>query len=190
MVRMTRTKFPEETTELTPEEFERTVRDILEKGGASLDSFVTRHRENVAGTDGSYEIDVTARFKALGADFLVLVECKHHKSRIKREMVQVLYDKVQSTGAQKGMLFASTGFQSGAIEYARVHGIALVRLADGTTAWLTLSRESIPKPPGACDVGFVGWLASLSPDGNEHWELIETHDPRRLRSFLGLEEPT
>ena len=191
MVRITRTKLPEETTELTPEEFERTVRDILEKCGASLDSFVTRHGENVAGTDGSYVIDVTARFKALGADFLVLVECKHHKSPIKREMVQVLHDKMQSTGAQKGMLFASTGFQSGAIEYAKVHGIALVRVADGTTACLTLSRESVPKPPpSARDVGFVGWLASLSPDGDERWELIETHDSRRLRSFLGLEEPT
>ncbi len=190
-MKMTRTKFPEETTELTPEEFERTVRDILEKDGVRLDAFVTHHLEEVAGTDGSYTIDVTARFKALGGDFLVLVECKRHKNPIKREMVQVLHDKMRSTGAQKGMLFATTDFQSGAREYARVHGIRLVRVADGTTASITLSRESVAKPAASDrDASFVGWLASLSPDGNQRWELIETHDSGGLRSILGLKEPT
>ena len=190
-MRMTRTKFPEDPTALTPREFERTVREILEKNGAPLDSFVTQHKERVAGVDGSYEIDVTVRFKALVADFLVLVECKHHRSPIKRDVVQVLHDRMRSTGAQKGMLFASTEFQSGAIEYARTHRIALVRVADGTTAWLTFSMDSVPKPPpGVCDAGFVGWLATLSPNGNEQWELIESHDSSRLRSFLGLEDTT
>ncbi len=190
-MKMTRTKFPEETTAPTFEQFEKLVRDILNKYGASLDSFVTRHRENFAEPDGTFEIDVTARFKALGADFLVLVECKHHKNPIKRGMVQELHDKMQSIVAQKGMLFASTGFQSGAIKYARTHHIALVRVADGTTATICLSADSVPTPPpSACDAGFVGWLATLARDGNEQWELIEAHDPGALRSFLGLEEPT
>lgn len=187
-MKMTRTKFPEDPTVLTPLAFETTVRDILEKSGASLDSFVTRHGERLEGVDGSYEIDVTARFKAMDVSFLVLVECKHHKNPIKRELVQVLHDKVRSTGAHKGILFASTGFQKGAKEYACTHGIALVRVADGTTAALTLSSSPAPKQrPGPCDRGFVGWLATLSPDGNERWQLIEPCDSSRLLSFLGLE---
>ena len=36
------------------------------------------------------KVDVTVRFSALGMEFLVLIECNHHKNRIKREVLQVL----------------------------------------------------------------------------------------------------
>src|SRR2546422_5425680 len=58
-------------TKLTPVEFEREVKASLERAGATLQSFVAKHRERIAGSDGEYEIDVTARFEPLGADFLV-----------------------------------------------------------------------------------------------------------------------
>jgi len=78
----------------------------------------------VKGVDGSYVIDVTARFSAMGASFLVLIECKHERRKVERQAVQVLHAKMVSTWAQKGMLFSVAGFQSGAVEYATVHGIA------------------------------------------------------------------
>ena len=38
-----------------------------------------------------YEIDVVARFTILeGAEIVVLIECKHYKNSIKRELVQTL----------------------------------------------------------------------------------------------------
>ena len=73
-------------------------------------------------------------------DFLVLFECKRHKSPVKREHVMVLHAKLQSTGAQKGVIVAASGFQSGALEYAQAHGIACVRLVDD--AWTYLSRAA------------------------------------------------
>jgi len=66
-------------------------------------------------------IDVTARFSALGASFLVLPECKHERRKVERQAVQVLHAKMVSKGAQKGMLFSVAGFQTGSIEYATVH---------------------------------------------------------------------
>ena len=42
------------------------------------------------------------------------VECKHDKSRVKRDRVQELWAKIQSVGAHKGILFATAGFHSGA----------------------------------------------------------------------------
>jgi len=130
---------------LTPEEFERYVKHMLDGMGAKqLEEYQSEHRRTLASHDGEYEIDVSARFTALGGAFLVLVECKHHKSPIKRECVQILRDKVRSLQAQKGMLFATGGFQSGAIEYAEAHGIALVHVWDGRTSYLTRSWRADP----------------------------------------------
>lgn len=87
--------------------------------------------------DGGYQIDVTARFRQLGLDFLVLVECKYHSRPVEREDVQVLADKKRSVGAQKALLVATNGFQQGAIDYAKVHRIALVRIIEGAFIYVS-----------------------------------------------------
>lgn len=64
---------------------------------------------------------------------------------VKREDVQVLHDKLRSTGAHKGVVVAASGFQSGALAYAKAHGIACVRLVDG--AWTYEARNLAPVLP-------------------------------------------
>ncbi len=61
----------------------------LEKG---LSSFRIERRAG-SGTDGQYRLDVTVRFDQLGAEFLVLAECKDH---VRPEDVQVLADSYGS----------------------------------------------------------------------------------------------
>jgi hypothetical protein len=51
-----------------------------------------------------YEIDVSVRFEALGADFLVLVECKHQKRPVERERVQVLLDRIREVWSAPGSM--------------------------------------------------------------------------------------
>jgi restriction system protein len=77
---------------------------------------------------------------------------------VERQDVQVLHDKIRSTGAQKGMLFSIAGFQSGALDYAGVHGIALVQLADGASTWFTKSfGHATPIRSHAGVPQYVGW---------------------------------
>ncbi len=116
---------------LTPREFEEQVKEFIEGIADEGLEFSSKLREKINGVEGGYEIDVSVRFKALGVNFLVLVECKHHKSPIKRDVVQLLYDKLRTTGAHKGIVFATTRFQSGAIDFAKSHGIALLVVSDG-----------------------------------------------------------
>jgi restriction system protein len=143
---------------LSPREYELAVKDILDGAGVALSEFSSRHLDDVPGVDGSYAIDVIVRFSALGAEFLVLVECKHEKRKVERQAVQVLHDKVRSTGAQKEVLFSVAGFQQDAIEYADVHGIASVQLADGGSSWFTRSAgPPAPPPPWANIPKYVGW---------------------------------
>jgi len=180
---------PEFTT-LTPEAFEQEVRFYLQTLGASLKSSEVRHRETLSAHDGAYEIDVTARFSALGGDFLVLIECKHHGRRIGREDVQVLHDRMLSLGAQKGMLFSASRFQRGAIEFAQAHRIALVQMVDGKTTYFTKGLGSRPDPPPWANIGrYAGWLVSLTENGGEHQSLVSRDCLKYLREFLVERSP-
>jgi len=168
---------------LTPREYELAVKGVLDGAGLHLTEFNSGHLEKVPGVDGSYIIDVTARFNALGADFLVLVECKNERRKVERQDVQVLNDKVRSTGAQKGMLFSIAGFQEGAIEYADAHGIALVQLANGRSSWFTRSiGPPAPPPPWVNIPDYVGWWCH-----ENGMSIMSSEIGEYTRKALGLE---
>jgi restriction system protein len=165
---------------LTPEQFELEVKAILDGLGLNLHGYQSQHREVVEGHDGEYEIDVTVRFGALGAEFLVFVECKHYKNSVKREIVQSLHSKLQSIGAQKGMIFSTSGFQSGALEFAKAHGIATIQVVEGRTSYFTKSFGGPSEPPLWADIEpVIGWLI----DGNNH-SLVSRQHPEYLHRAI------
>lgn len=153
--------------ELTPLEFERFVRAVLDQEGARLEDYQSAHLETIEAHDGKYEFDVTARFGALGADFLVVVECKRWAAPIEREQVQALEQKRQSVHAHKAILFATSEFRRGAVEFAKAHGIALVQVKDGGTAFMAKSygdRSPYESWVPAC----AAWLVRGSEKGTSH----------------------
>jgi len=112
---------------IKPEEFEKQVKSWLERIHNNLRSFTITHREHLKGRNGEYEIDAVARFEiSEGAEIVVLVECKRYKNPIKRDVVMLLNQKLQEMGAHKGMVFSTSGFQSGAISFAAEHKIATI----------------------------------------------------------------
>lgn len=115
---------------LSPAEFERFAASLFSQAAGTVENLRVTVQERVKGSDGTYAIDATVRFRFADLDFLILVEAKLHHYPIKRDVVQVLHGKVNSLGAHKGVLVATAPFQAGAMEYARVHGIALVHVTD------------------------------------------------------------
>jgi len=133
--------------EVSPVQLETIVVEFLRELGRPLQSFSVDHLGKVAGPDGEFVLDGVARFCAFGADFTVLVECKHHRRRVERGLVQELSDKVTSVRAQKGIMFSTGGYQDGAIEYARSRSIALVHLTPGGPMYESRSTDG---PAGPC----------------------------------------
>jgi restriction system protein len=170
---------------LSPEEFEEHVRKMLDASGAALSGYQSAHRDNVVGSDGDYEIDITVRFSALGAEYFTLIECKRHTASIKRKDVQTLWAKIQSTGAHKGMIFATSGFQSGAVEFAKEHGIALVTVADGRSSYLTRAASGSEPIPWSNVPEFISKVVGWLQDGSAI-SLISEHDARALGKAIGL----
>jgi restriction system protein len=168
-------------------QFEQVVADVLRELGSGLKHFRVEEQEVVTAPDGRYRIDVTARFRVLDADFLVLIECKDHSRPVEREDVQVLADKTRAASAQKAMLFSTNGFQSGAIEYAASHGIALIRVLEGALTWETRAFHSGPRavPPPWTDIpAFVAQYIRAGKPGHVRTTTIRADTSSDLIDFL------
>ena len=133
----------ENYTEMTPTEFEKYSLSVLKKQfeDKGIEEFSFSHNVEKSTYDGSYQIDGEIRFIIMGVEMVVLVECKRYKGPVKREHVQVLHDKIRSTGAHKGIFITTSYFQSGALKYAKEHGIALISIVNGALRYETRRKN-------------------------------------------------
>ncbi|MGA0556799.1 restriction endonuclease [Larkinella sp. VNQ87] len=130
--------------DISPTEFEKLVKDFLSEAGKTLPSFEVHHNVKEKAHDGTYQIDVKATFDIFGgSNIVVLVECKKYNAPVKREKVEILFSRLLSIGAHKGIIFSTSGFQQGAIEFAAKHGIALIRLREGRFSYETRSLDRV-----------------------------------------------
>lgn len=84
----------------------------------------------VQGVRTNHDVDVVVRSKLAGIDVRWLVECKAWKTAIPKEKVLALRMIVDDTGADRGFLMAESGYQSGALEAARLANVMLTSLSD------------------------------------------------------------
>jgi len=117
--------------------YERRVLRLLADEQRPAGTVRVTHQDRLVGLDGSYTVDGTLRFEQVGVEFLVIVECKLRRDRIKRSDVQVLHTKLRSIGAQKAIFVTSTGFQRGAVEFASRYQISLA-LSNGSSLHFTM----------------------------------------------------
>jgi restriction system protein len=172
-----------EITYVSPADYEKAVKHMLDCQADRPGSYESKLLETVPGSDGEYVIDVTARFTALGVDFLILVECKCLKRKVARADLQVLLQKIQSTGAQKGLVFSTAGFQIGALEFAKAHGIATIQFTDGAATYFTKSvgSDAAPaRPPSWVNLpDYVGiWIR------DNHYTVISVDRPDSVRAAI------
>ncbi|MBJ2120855.1 restriction endonuclease [Arthrobacter sp. MSA 4-2] len=130
--------------DITAAEFEEYVVETLRSVHKELDNVEVTLHDVLQGVDGSYDMDGTMTFESGGMKFRVLVEAKRHSHPIKRDIVQILHQKILSTGSHKGVIFSTAPFQRGALDYAKIHSIALVVVTEGRYTYVT---RSITKPP-------------------------------------------
>src|ERR1039457_2799083 len=149
--------------------------------------------------DGSIELTIT------GLSILILIECKHYKSRVGVSEVLEFAERISDIGAHKGVMVTTLGFQPGAYRIAAGRGIALVTtepvwaVIQGITPYLgppiltglTIDAKNIPVAPD--DYVGAAWELLLmflaDPDGsiginkyvkrNGYWKLNE-HGEKRL----------
>ncbi|MDT7570113.1 MAG: hypothetical protein QOE05_287 [Actinomycetota bacterium] len=87
----------------------------------------------VVGARATHAIDVLVKFNAAGVPVTWAVECKRWSRPVPKERVLVLAGVIDDIGADRGLLVADSGFQSGAISAARHSRITLTSLPDLAT---------------------------------------------------------
>ncbi|GEM_PF-4761421 len=84
----------------------------------------------IKGVRTSHNVDVVVRSKLAGIAINWLVECKDWKARVTKEKVLALRSIVEDTGADRGFIMAESGYQSGALQAARLSNTTLTSLQD------------------------------------------------------------
>lgn len=166
---------------LTSNQFEIAVKQALQRAipKNSALHFEVHGKRDVRGIDGEYEIDASAEFEIFGARIKVLVECKRYNKPVARDLVMTLLAKLHSTAMQKAIMVSTSGFQSGAITFARKHGIALIHVKDGSSSSLTKSEWGMQQPQKTSPT-FEAW-ALFPPDGES---LLDRANPGVLEKAL------
>jgi hypothetical protein len=83
----------------------------------------------VQGARAKHAVDVSVRFSRFGLKQHWIIECKYWKRRVPKEKVLALKSIVEDVGADRGILMAERGHQSGAHQAATLTNITLTSLA-------------------------------------------------------------
>ncbi len=84
----------------------------------------------VHGVRTTHDVDVLVKSHHAGFDVTWIVECKQWNSRVSKLHVLALREIVSDVGADRGILLAERGFQSGAVEAAALTNVHITSLAD------------------------------------------------------------
>lgn len=131
--------------DITPRDFEKLCLDLLmkTKNFKSINVSTVQHNRKEKTSDGEFQLDGYIEYELLNVKHKVIIECKKHARPIQRSVVMELKSKLESIGAQKGILMSTSGFQTGAIEYAKQHGIGLMQVIEKNL--LTIQNSITPR---------------------------------------------
>ncbi|MBI1267867.1 MAG: hypothetical protein GC193_10605 [Cryomorphaceae bacterium] len=114
--------------------YEVFVKDLMESlirlEGKDFRNVVVEHNVRIRGISGVLrQIDVYWEFEFAGAIYRNVIQAKEWNSKITLGTIDTLYSVIRDIpGSPKGYLITTVGFQSGAIDYAKTHGIELYKL--------------------------------------------------------------
>lgn len=125
-----------------------------------------------------HQIDVYYEFEFNDIKHKVIIECKNHKRKVDKSMIQSFKAVVDEIGNCTGIFASSSGFQSGAIEYAKFSNIELV-----TGGQLPLLSKVIAKR-----------LQILLPNkdviGQPFWTIMEERDNTVTGTYITIDKNT
>ena len=129
-----------EVSEDSPDKaYEKFVHSIFTKELSSVAASVPVeivHNAKIKGKSGhEHQIDVVIRLKLAGFDLLIFVECKHYGRKVEIEQVMALKGRMDDCAAHKGIVITTSGFQEGALKFARANGISLALMDGVKTDW-------------------------------------------------------
>jgi hypothetical protein len=114
----------------TSRDYELLIRNFIEQemsGISGIELIEILHNAKMKGLSGyEHQIDVAYRFRIWKTEMLVIVECKQYQKNVGVDDLLEFRSRIEDLRAHKGIFVTSTGFQSGAVEFAEANRIALL----------------------------------------------------------------
>jgi len=104
-------------------QYQETTAEFFRSLGLHAETDVT-----IKGARTTHDVDVLVKSKHAGFEITWIVECKFWQTKVTKLHVLGLREIVNETGADRGILLAENGFQSGAIEAAALTNVHLTNL--------------------------------------------------------------
>lgn len=137
----------------TSRHYELLVRNLIEQemsGISGVELIEILHNAKMKGLSGyEHQIDITYRFRIWKTEILVIVECKQYQKKAGVDDLLEFRSRVEDLRAHKGIFVTSSGFQSGAVEFAQANRIALL-IVRGTQFWDVLYQSDFIPPNERC----------------------------------------
>jgi hypothetical protein len=122
----------------TSRNYELLVRNLIQQemsGISGVELIEILHNAKMKGVSGyEHQIDIAYRFRIWKTEMLVIVECKQYRKKVGVDDLLEFRSRVEDLKAHKGIFATSSGFQSGAVEFAQANRIALL-IIRGTKSW-------------------------------------------------------
>ncbi len=136
-------------------------------------------------------MDLVATFSVFGGAVVrFLIKCKRYSKAIKRDNVMILNRKLESTGSHKGMIFSTSPFQTGAIRFAKAHGIALVYVESGKKRVFVTNQETPAPTRSEEEILLDTYTSSFLTNADDHpfpyLGRPDVYPGENLKAYLGL----
>ena len=133
---------------LRPDEVETFVMRELRKAGLELSKLKVLARERLSKEkDEEYSMDLSVLIRIGGADRGVLIECRSEHNPVRSQTVLALSTRLAGAKVQHGMMFSTSDYQPEAVQEAKKHGIPLLTVADGKSAFARSAWGMAGQPP-------------------------------------------
>ena len=100
--------------------------------------------KTVTGARGQHDIDVYVTFEKFGQECRWIIQCKLWMKPVDKSVVQTLHNIVQNLGADRGLIFSESGFQSGAYTAAQNTNVLLQTSLDDFRGTAHMHMARIP----------------------------------------------
>lgn len=117
---------------VTWQDYQEEAADFFRNLGLEVETDIT-----LQGVRTTHDIDVLVKSRHVGFEVTWVVECKQWATPVSKLHVLALREIVADLGADRGILLAENGFQSGAVEAANLTNVHVTSLADVSTSATT-----------------------------------------------------
>ena len=143
------------------------------------------HNSKIVGRSKTiHEIDILIKYMIFNQERLAIIECKYSsKEKVKKSDILVLNSLVNDIPFSHGIIISTSGFQRGALNYARSYGIEAISYDESKIIIESVKNNLKVVLPTEYDIA-QPFYTIMENTGNGNYKIIELEKKRCILLYL------